>query len=176
MEKLIDFILSNIYFVIVAIGLVYGMFFRKSSDSGKKPNRMPDFGGGGARPGTPQAPSSRPGAPGEPAAGPRPAARPAAPREREQPRYRLPERPETASAPEAAPVRPAPVHAAERAPKPAQAGVAAASPYAASAPASPIYASSPGGLQPTREELARAVVWAEVLGPPRARKPFRRGW
>ena len=40
---------------------------------------------------------------------------------------------------------------------------AAAQPRATAAPA-----------RPRHSELARAVMWAEILGPPRSRKPFRR--
>lgn len=51
--------------------------------------------------------------------------------------------------------------------------------YHAAANASPLYAAAqtqdaPGPARPKRSELARAVVWAEILGPPRSRKPFRR--
>lgn len=29
-------------------------------------------------------------------------------------------------------------------------------------------------LQPTQDELVKSVVWAEILGPPRAKKPYHR--
>jgi hypothetical protein len=35
---------------------------------------------------------------------------------------------------------------------------------------SPGYAS----LQASRQKLAQGIIWAEILGPPRAKKPFRR--
>ncbi|MNG10764.1 hypothetical protein D3C84_942540 [compost metagenome] len=43
---------------------------------------------------------------------------------------------------------------------------------------SPIYAdeitSAPFPAQPTRDQVLQGVVWAEILGPPRAKKPFRK--
>ncbi|GIO13381.1 hypothetical protein J19TS2_29360 [Cohnella xylanilytica] len=54
------------------------------------------------------------------------------------------------------------------------AAVAAASP--ASAGEQPLAAAAPEapGLRLPRDELSRAIVWAEILGPPRSRKPYRR--
>ncbi|MFD2333845.1 hypothetical protein ACFSR7_31685 [Cohnella sp. GCM10020058] len=51
--------------------------------------------------------------------------------------------------------------------------------YHAAAKASPPYASvqpqaASAPARPKHSELARAVIWAEILGPPRSRKPFRR--
>lgn len=34
--------------------------------------------------------------------------------------------------------------------------------------------SDAGGAAPGREELAKAVVWSEILGPPRSKRPYRR--
>lgn len=203
MEKLISFLLSNFYFVIVVVGLLYGMFFRKGSGESKRPNQMPDFGGGQERRRYPQTPSPRPRGPGEARPGHRPqSARPA----REEPRYGLPGQPAPAE-------RPAPPAAKQAAGQeavrpsasspegayPAAGGMldaygepanayrqpAGAEPSAydimqpaaaggAAAPAGPIYAAASGELNPTREDLARAIVWSEILGPPRARKPYRR--
>ena len=49
----------------------------------------------------------------------------------------------------------------------------------ASSTDSPIYANeiSSSSLfpnQPSREQLLQGVVWAEILGPPRSRKPYRK--
>ncbi|MBB6636226.1 hypothetical protein [Cohnella thailandensis] len=198
MERLIEFLLGNIYYVVVVVGLIYAMFFRKSPDDAKRPNRMPDFGGGGQRRERPQGPPQRPRRPGEAPAGTKPQGRPAARPEREEPRGGLPGRqdapapartaepayepaPRPAASPFEAPAygEPAPaVPAALAAAHASQARADGPSPFAEERPAassaSPVYAPSAGGLQPSREDLARAIVWSEILGPPRARKPFRR--
>ncbi|QMV40432.1 hypothetical protein [Cohnella cholangitidis] len=49
MEELISFLTNNFHFVIIAIGIIYSLFFRKSQQEQRRPNRMPDFGGGNQR-------------------------------------------------------------------------------------------------------------------------------
>lgn len=190
MERLIEFLLNNFYFVIVAVGLIYGMFFRKSPEEGKRPNRMPDFGGGGDRKGGPaQTPPPRPRRPSEASGERRSAPRPAARTELEEPRYGLPSKPEApapvrtaepalASSPDVAdpwgdaePVRAAESGALERS---LAATRAAHTAPKAAPPDGSVYAAPAADLQPTRDDLARAIVWSEILGPPRARKPYRR--
>lgn len=168
MERLISFLMDNFFYVIVVLGAIYSMFFRKSPLE-RPPNRMPDFGGGGFP--RPQRPVERkpPGWPGPNTV------------QREQPRpmeATLPERKSEASehslsmegdfsgeptvslAEEirvsAVPVRSRPAGAAEP-DKP-----------------SPSPADHDSDRALSREDLTRAIVWAEILGPPRARRPYRR--
>ncbi|MBO9597115.1 MAG: hypothetical protein J7559_04730 [Cohnella sp.] len=136
----------NILFLIaVAIGIVYQLFIRKSPL--EKRNRMPDFGGGQRRP--PGSPSQR----GVPMRIP--------PAKQEQPRP-----------------NPQPIIVEERAEQrvaaPESRSIPDSSPPEAT-PLEPAYAKAPKpSASLSRDELARAVMWAEILGPPRARKPHRR--
>ncbi|MDG0793219.1 hypothetical protein OMP38_21990 [Cohnella ginsengisoli] len=211
MEQLIRFLLGNIYFVIVALGILF-VLFRKSplekppdGRPGNRPSgRMPDFGGAGLP------------RPMRPAADPKPAPRPmtaqqpierregpAASERRQPPIVTLPARPRSVDAAEEERGAPAGdrqiVYRSPGSPPPTPVpwagegesggeGVPSASAaqaaredaaYHADANASPLYASAqPQGAvsqaRPKHSELARAVMWAEILGPPRSRKPFRR--
>ncbi|MFC5467104.1 hypothetical protein ACFPPD_00105 [Cohnella suwonensis] len=149
MEQLISFVAHNFYFVIIVVGVIYSMFFRKSPLE-RKPNRMPDFGGAGRpAPQRQRPPAQRPEQ--------TQASRPPAPRE--QPR------PAAAPARADVPLSQAASVAAVVAPQGPQ-----TAPQARRAqPRSPAAASS-GVL--SRQDLKRAIVWAEIVGPPRARKPY----
>ena len=46
MEQLISFVTHNFFVVIIVVGLIYQLFFRKSPLERQR-NRMPDFGGDG---------------------------------------------------------------------------------------------------------------------------------
>ncbi len=173
MEQLLDFIFSNFYFVLILIGLFYTMFFRKSplekpenrpgSRPANRPNRpgragrMPDFGGSPVFP-------------------PKPArTREQTPPEIEQP---LPVERREPRAEYGEPV-PIPEYTLPDEPEP-QTGLVQAADLSSRtdrrvqpSAASPAVEKSGGGTF-TRDELTRAVVWAEIIGPPRARRPYRR--
>lgn len=145
MEQLISFAMNNFFIVIIIVGILYQLFFRKSPL--EKRNRMPDFGGGQQRP--PGSPPQR----GVPMRIP--------PSKREEPR----------------PI-PQPIVVEERveqsaiAPEPRRAPV---STLPEATPLEPAFAKAPQPSESlSRDELARAVMWAEILGPPRARKPHGR--
>ncbi|WP_276355987.1 hypothetical protein [Cohnella caldifontis] len=239
MQAVIDFVMGHLYLVIVVIGLIYTMFFRKSPlekppqnrPPNRPANRMPDFGGSPVFP-VPRQPRQTAAPPAdripEGSAG-----QPMPPVERREPQ---PEYARPVPSSERTP-RPAWAESAEeRTPRPAWAEPseegssrpAWASPTLPSAPG-PAWASHPydrsaepgsenpyrsgTGIQPhaepetvqvtapvrpvssaratpvpatavpsaeethgalTRDDLTRAIVWTEILGPPRARKPFRR--
>jgi len=130
MEDLISFVTHNFYFVIVIVGIIYSLFFRKSPLE-RSPNRMPDFGGG---------------------------QRPPRQREEDEPVETLPSEPELLEVRFPEPQRQAPPPAApvkqERSDSKMQ------------------QAPNVQGLG--RDNLTQAVLWAEILGPPRARRPYRR--
>jgi hypothetical protein len=169
--KLISFLMGNLGIVIFVVGLIYALFFRKSPLEGP-PNRMPDFGGGGQR---------RPGQQGRSGTPARPASRPVP----AEPQFPTPQR----SAP--APVPP-PERLETRQPEPRllqqhpvvivhpgnDEGVVITKPL----PVPQTRVSSMQvkataerqGMALTRDNLSRAVILAEILGPPRARRPHRR--
>jgi len=154
LEQLISLLTHNIQFVLVILGILYYLFFRKSPAERRPPNRMPDFGENGGN-------AHR--APGNPA-----------PRTEES-RERRPEPRifrETANpAPEAR------VYEAVAA-SPEGPSVAAPGMRRAQRPPEPyLTAETPvavGTRRPGREEMAKAVLWSEIIGPPRAKRPFRR--
>lgn len=159
MEQLARFVMDNFFIVVVAVGIIYSLFFRKSPLE-KPRNRMPDFGGGQGQRRPPGAPPQR-GVPmrprPEPAQASRPTPRPpAAP----EPERTLPSTPDPYEPAIAEPRR-------DAAPRPVPAAASRVAPTASGT-------ASPRGDVPTREELERAVVWAEILGPPRARRPHGR--
>lgn len=181
--KLISFLIENIYVVVVVLGILYTIFFRTSPIEKRPPNRMPDFGGGSPlgipkrtarqQQGPVTGPVARPDGPSRSAGG--------------QPED-VPKREHT------------PTERPQRENFPASEGTSFERPQSETYAASPRTYVAPdrGGagftgfeepstsgdngsrltganaLSPARDELARAIVWAEVLGPPRAKKPFRR--
>ncbi|MFC5405117.1 hypothetical protein [Cohnella soli] len=193
MEQLISFLTHNFYFVFIVIGIIYSMFFRKSPLERPR-NRMPDFGSGGAhsapaRPRPPaqhgeqtQASQPRPYAQhGEQtqASQPRPYAQHGERTQASQPRPHAQHRGQAqASQPPAPRQQPRP----ERVSSPADVYVSqslpAVKPVAASEsqPVSQVRlqqqraTSSAGAF--SRQDMKRAIVWAEIVGPPRARKPY----
>lgn len=164
MEKLISFITSNFYFVILIVGIIYSLFFRKSPLERPR-NGMPDFGGGGG-----QRRAGRPG--GEaPAATPipraeTPEARFPAPQQQTPPPVRRQEQPVRVQSHSAEPRK-----AAQPSSIVSQETVSRSTVKPQSAPAA-MNRLDVAGL--TRDDLSRAVVWAEILGPPRARRPHSR--
>lgn len=202
MEQLIGFLLGNFHFVLVGIGILY-MLLRKSPlekpPSGRpgsgQSGRMPDFGGGGLprpmRPAGEPKPAPRraqqpvqrhegpgahdrpwpPQASGEAGGRETAAARSAGER---QVVYRSPGSPPPAAVPwdgegesggEGVPSASA-----------AQSAREDAAYHAATSRSLPAQQPQAGTARqrPKRSELAQAVVWAEILGPPRSRKPHRR--
>lgn len=139
MEDLISLLTNNFHFVIIAIGIIYSLFFRKSPNE-RPPNRRPDVGGDDRQR------SSRPEDEVFPV---ETAATRSAPEELSFPELRQTVRPETRRG------RPVASSAAETSVTDRAGNETAAQ-----------------GLSAT--ELSRAVLWAEILGPPRARRPYRR--
>lgn len=136
----------NIFFlIVVAIGILYQLFVRKSPL--EKRNRMPDFGGGQQR-------------------------RPGSPPQRGVP-MRIPPGKQEQTRP-----TPQPINVDEYIEPRAVASEPRKTPVTTrpeAAPLEPSFANAPQTAQSlSRDELARAVMWAEILGPPRARKPHRR--
>jgi hypothetical protein len=203
-ERLISFLSHNFYFVIMIVGIIYTMFFRKSPLE-RPPNRMPDFGGEGfprpRRPGETRA-AGRPNT--RPEAEKLPSPRPAVPTEtRRQPEWMDTRGPQPRNAqPEQ---RQKPQHTETGWPPPRVEQPAMSVPM--TIPELPDERSSdidrrvsqdprvsftepaqlsapPRQTEHTREthsptdltqqDLTRAVMWAEILGPPRARRPHRR--
>lgn len=137
--------MNSLFLIAVVVGIIYQLFIRKSPL--EKRNRMPDFGGGQQR---------RPGTP---------------------PQRGVPMRIPPAKQQQARPI-PQPIFAEDRAeeqvivPEPR---TPTRSKLPEATPTEPAFTMAPQPAESlSRAELARAVMWAEILGPPRARKPHRR--
>ncbi|MFB9280055.1 hypothetical protein [Cohnella cellulosilytica] len=155
MEQLVTFLTSNFQFVIVIVGILYFLFFRKSPLEKRPPNRMPDFGG--------EAQHRRPERPGRPL-------------------------PQSQPQQQTARTRPVAVPQPERSAYSAAERGVFATPDAGGMEEleSPIFqeptmkrAGALNGGRETRtalqqRDLAKAVLWSEILGRPRAHKPYRR--
>lgn len=195
MERLISFLSNNIIFVIMIVGIIYTMFFRKSPLE-RPPNRMPDFGGEGfprprrpgetrpaarpvSRPEAEQIPTSRPAAPTAPrrqpewmeTRGPRPrTAQPEQPQRTDdgwaEARHEQPVQRSLSEEPRVTLVEPAQL--------PEQPRHTDRTAISAQPPGLDDLGGSDSGAVLTQENLSRAVMWAEILGPPRARRPHRR--
>ncbi|WP_239617419.1 hypothetical protein [Cohnella mopanensis] len=153
MEELISFLTHNFYFVILAVGIIYSLFFRKSPLENRPPNRMPDFGGSDQQTKQPE-PEIRKPAPQQPRTI----------RVDSRQRESLPSLVEDKSTVDDA-------YALESSPI-AMTNTTANMPKKQNAVPRTGGSGEVQGLAST--ELARAVMWAEILGPPRARKPYRR--
>jgi hypothetical protein len=148
-EELISFLSHNLYFVFIAIGIIYSLFFRKSPLEKRPPNRMPDFGGGEQQTRQPD-PEGRKPAPQQPITV----------RVESRQREPLPALVEDrTAADDAYAMDLSPITTTDMPKKPNAASRASRS-------------DEVKGL--TGTDLSRAVMWAEILGPPRARKPYRR--
>lgn len=161
MEQLVQFVMNNFVLVVIVVGIIYSLFFRKSPL--EKRGRMPDFGGG-------QQQQQRP--PGSPPQRGVPMRTPTA---RQEPRSAPQVRSAPPPAPEVRRPSPQPAEASEDAYAPPASFESTPVRDSASArtDAPTAAASAPAIGQPTRDELARAIVWAEILGPPRAKRPYR---
>ena len=155
MEQLISFATKNFFIVIIIVGILYQLFFRKSPLE-KPRNRMPDFGGG-----QPQRPPGSPPQRGVPMR---------IPAEKQEQR-RVPSA-NNAPRPEPKPIVAENVYEDVYEERPTAVAPASATP--ALRVASTHAVSRPAVMEPTQDDLARAVLWAEILGPPRARRPHRR--
>ncbi|MGG1553061.1 hypothetical protein [Paenibacillus ferrarius] len=153
MEQLILFLLKNWYLVLIALTFLYQVNKRKqgAKGSGSPKTGMPTFGGGARSPSQPsparRATQMATAAPGSkaPANGVH-----------------------TRAEDDAYAVKP---------PKSAKASPFGASPQAAGASsvyAGDLTAAQPFPADPKPEQVLQGVVWAEILGPPRAKKPYRR--
>jgi hypothetical protein len=156
MEQLILFLLKNWYLVIIALTFIYQVRSRrKRATQGATRPGMPTFGEGpnGAR--RPMdAKKTRPSN-----------VAPAAGSERSRDEFKQ--------------------SGLSKSSSPSSVAKQKSSPFTAPAPKSsimansPVYAeeilsSRPFPEQPNREQLLQGVVWAEILGPPRSKKPYRR--
>ncbi|WP_144266417.1 hypothetical protein [Paenibacillus curdlanolyticus] len=168
MEDLISFLLHNIYIVVVVVGFLFSMLNKSNKSKGRN-RRMPDFGNGGDQPSGQPARTGRVQRSDE--SDPRPTM--AQPLAEPRPQQRQP-------APAEAYEAPAAVSAGVRAAEPVQrVGARSERPSRLSTAADssqPPLASRErqNELKPTAETLRQAVLWSEILGPPRAKRPFRR--
>jgi hypothetical protein len=146
-EQLIAFAMDNFFIVAIVLGVIYSMFFRKSPVE-RKPNHMPDIGRGG---------STRPGRAEE----------------------RVPDYSQSSES-----VSPESYFSVSEGQ--VQQASSSEQPILASGRLSRVQAPSQQPPQPSQvrrgigksslnsEDLSRAVMWAEILGPPRAKRPHRR--
>lgn len=161
--KIIEFLMNNIFIVVVILGALASVFGK--SGAKKKPGQMPNFGGGGLpRSLFPQSgeqereverPQSQQAAGGT-------VYRSATEVERSSDMNSTRSSRENAEAPQTASQQ----RALQR---------AAANKETAQAAAQRNYGSQSINAESIRsDDLRKAVIWAEVLGPPRSKKPFRK--
>jgi hypothetical protein len=204
MIAIIEFLFANPFILIILIGLIYTMFFRKSPAEKKPGNRPPTrpVGQPGSRP--PAWPAGQPGNRmpnfgGSPMMPPKPVRK--VPVFQEPPRHVQPQPPflEMSGDPETGSRMPAekqpvvtaiPAYELPNSPlNPAyeQMGSQAAEEKTdpvnkpttdAASPVSPAVSKGTGPMIVpallTKDDLTRAIIWSEILGPPRAKRPFRR--
>lgn len=163
--RIIEFLLNNIFIVVIIVGALASLF-RKSGPK-NKPGRMPDFGGGGL---------PRTLYPQEVRAEMEDRERPAGPAGQTLYRSQTETKREDFEKP---------VHATTETEKHAESPQiaslhqalqsAATNKAIVSDAAERKSASQRTETNGTRsQELRRAVIWAEILGPPRSKKPFRK--
>jgi hypothetical protein len=146
-EKLISFVMNNFFIVVIVLGIIYSLFFRKSPLE-RRPNRMPDFGGGGpSRTGESRPPDARNNRLPDIEANQLPGRQTPSPGLRQQPLSQA---------------------------DPMLTQRSSILQEKADAEVPRITAEHYGAEGLNRDDLSRAVLWAEILGPPRARRPHRR--
>ncbi|MFX3633676.1 MAG: hypothetical protein ACE3L7_25325 [Candidatus Pristimantibacillus sp.] len=166
MDRLISLLLDNIYWVVVIGGVLFSLFGRSGSKKGNP--KMPDFGGGSPRnifsqPKTEEEYDDR--APH--------AERPVVLRSSEAPtKAARDDQGEGQGSGEGAVSG-----TLERALKAAATRSASTSPFGRAKSSATTSSSAPQSTQPAAisanaDDLRKAVVWAEILGPPRAKRPF----
>lgn len=157
MHTLIQLLLENIYVVVIALGFLFSVLSKMRKSNAPRGLQMPDFSGGGK-----PAPSKRQDNGG-------------------QPDYREvdeDDRWEENSASSTVPA--APVQASRTSPfasesrTPSTLTAVSNRPRPVSPPAKQAGKTSSGFAMPEGDELRRAIVLAEVLGPPRSKRPLRR--
>lgn len=163
MEKLISFIFENIYWVVIIGGVLFSMFGRQKG-SGKSNPRMPEFGGGGPRNifGQPNASEEQ--------------------QQQSHPDLTF-DRPEQFERPVKAVIAAAQDNVSGN--DAATSGALARALKAAATLPEVQRGKSSGAASQThsgashaklipheKDELRRAVIWSEILGPPRAKRPF----
>lgn len=161
MERIIEFLLDNIILIVIVLGVLSRLLGGSGSKKGNRPARMPDFGGG---PGdSPAKPANRRARPAEVAGDKRGAesAEPVSAQRRPQPALAVERRP--------ADEEPFARTIAGSFSRPAVAQAQSGKPSKQPSPEA-----SPLKLSTDANELRRAVLWAEVLGPPRSKKPYRK--
>lgn len=167
--RIIEFLLNNIFIVVIIFGALASLFGKAGSK--KKPSQMPNFGGGGL----PRIPS--------PMTDERThrEERPLQERTDVQPLYRSASEQERQQAKMSGPLAGSQEvgnaystsQAASRERSPQIVVAANVTKEAQGASAAPVNKSfSATAVQ--ANDLRRAVVWAEILGPPRSKRPYRR--
>ncbi|MGF9912124.1 hypothetical protein ABEX47_29160 [Paenibacillus ehimensis] len=167
MRTIIDLILSNWFIVVIAYIVLSGIV-RKLRTGGQGGRGVPRPQGRAPKGGMPPFGGDGSGWPGS--ANPMPKAKPvqARPADSGGARPQLVEMGGRRSQP-----TPLPEDAAVAAPAAERPSAAAAAPSSAEPPGSGESAAAAfGSLTP--QDAARGVLWAEILGPPRAKHPFRR--
>ncbi|WP_141506073.1 hypothetical protein [Paenibacillus luteus] len=165
--KIIDFLMNNIFIVVIIFGALASLFGKAGGK--KKPSQMPDFGGGGLprnlQPRTTEEPQrqSRPELQEQPEG--QTVYRSSGEQDRQtpmQPSYVGTQTDVAAGASQTASL--------ERALKRASTSKLQSQDALERKPA------AQGALVTSvqAEDLRKAVIWAEVLGPPRSKKPFRK--
>ncbi|MDQ8736710.1 hypothetical protein [Paenibacillus sp. LHD-38] len=163
--KIIEFLMNNIFIVVVIVGALASLF--RKSGSKNKPGRMPDFGGGGL-PRTLYPQDSRK----ELEERPIPAGSVGETLYRSQTENKREDReiPSLASRESEMSVESPQIASLQRVLQ-----SAATNKDKVSGPAERKSVSQGAVMYPNRaEDLRRAVIWAEILGPPRSKKPFRK--
>ncbi|WP_127533010.1 hypothetical protein [Paenibacillus kobensis] len=170
MEKLIDFLLDNIYLVIVVAGFVLSAMGKRKGKGDRRTTRMPDFGGGDAASVEEGEPQRHRPSNGQP---PLPGRQPSA------------ERPQPAAV-RRVPSSSGPAVAARTQPAEREDIFLSTELQDASSPrvpeqrsTRPTVVASATGKQVAAADLdvkamRQAVVWSEILGPPRAKRPWNR--
>ena len=169
MDTFIQFIVKNFFIVIVVVGFIISLLNKVRKGNAGSDNRMPNFGG------NPPLPKMNPQQRRQPMqTRQQDASRPERSAMNAEPRI-SPSLASPAVKTDAQYTRPL---AAERLPEDAIATAYAEAEGGFAKPRQRAAASAPAERPPFRmpegDELRRAVVLAEVLGPPRAKRPFRR--
>jgi DNA-binding transcriptional regulator YdaS (Cro superfamily) len=164
--KIIEFLMNNIFIVVIIFGALASLFGKASSK--KKPGQMPDFGGGGLlRTLFPQAGEREPSLD-----------RPLQERSEGQPVYRTdsePQRQHSANSSQLSRETDEAAGASQIASL--QRSLERASAAKAKAQVAAERKTAGQSAVPTTvqaDDLRKAVIWAEILGPPRSKRPYRK--
>lgn len=165
MTRILEFLLNNIFIVVIIVGFLASLFRRAGAE--KQPGRMPDFGSGGLlrRPAPETDQETRSEEPRAVQKDDSPAYRSqdSQPARMSEPRFERPvsgkEVPQNSS-----------MTAVERSVHRAYAQKAREGSFASSGNGS----NSPAAVKVSSDDLRKAVIWAEVLGQPRAKRPYRK--